>query len=100
MGVSLAILLILFFYIMFRMIQLSLKIEHLRIGKSESIWWVLARPINMHLWPGPILSEQDDTEETKETIRKRNRWVGLFWVLVALTAIVAFFVAKNEGATN
>lgn len=90
--------LMLFFYIIFRMMWLSYMIEHLRAGGTEEtlsqlevFGKIAITRINNHLLPGPYFSEFHDTDEIKEWIGKRNRVVALFWALAILGILAQFF---------
>lgn len=83
--------LMLFFFIIFRMMWLSYMIEHLRAGgsvetfpKLQVLGKIASKRINNHLLPGPYFSKFHDTDEIKEWIKKRNMVVGVFWVLAIL----------------
>jgi len=86
--------LIIFFYLISRMLWLSYMISHLREGGNVEdiskwdVWMnVASKRINNHLWPGPYFSEFHDTDEIKEWINKRNQVVAVFWGMAILGII-------------
>lgn len=96
--------LIIFFYLISRMLWLSYMISHLRAGgnvEDLSKWDVLkkvaVKRVNNHLWPGPYFSEFHDTEEIKDWIKKRNWVVAIFWAFAILGIIANFIFHPNPA---
>ncbi|MCC7466246.1 MAG: hypothetical protein IT261_08260 [Saprospiraceae bacterium] len=85
------IILLVTFYTLFQLVKLSIAIAKERNPEQpqESVMEAFSKPINKHLWIGPFFSEHGDSERVQELIKKRNRWVAIFWSIMILGLLVS-----------